>query len=315
MQNCYVCNYCPNTLGTEIIIDFGGRPSCESCFDSGAYLKQGIPPSPHLSQAGFTFDSPALPPPRSKWGAQAASASNESPWTATKAASKDSAPAPGPQPRPPAWRIQQQRDSSPMARSFDELGEKLQRVGFETSHSRSPAALSVTTTTSQATRQPVDTSLVGSAARSEDLEKHQRLPLLTLDKDFCPVCRQSLGNEGSFIQLPATSSYGAEVVLHEECFTCGKCSLKLGQGKHVEAEGKHWHKDVRAMEPRYDRARYVADLRSGLSARLQSFGSGQSSHPCKSKFRTQSTLVNPHRPIPWRQHVLLVRGLSIRNSA
>lgn len=66
----------------------------------------------------------------------------------------------------------------------------------------------------------------------------------SLDKDTCPVCRLRLGEEGSFIQLPLTSSYGVETVLHEDCFVCGKCQEKLGQGKHVEAEGKHWHREV-----------------------------------------------------------------------
>ncbi|GAA5930375.1 hypothetical protein JCM3775_004372 [Rhodotorula graminis] len=65
------------------------------------------------------------------------------------------------------------------------------------------------------------------------------------DDDQCPVCALPLGY-GDFVELPQTGA-----LMHAECFRCGGCGEPLGAGKHVEAEGKCWHKACAPAPKRY----------------------------------------------------------------
>ncbi|GAA5860314.1 hypothetical protein JCM8547_003460 [Rhodosporidiobolus lusitaniae] len=142
---------------TDAIIDFAGRPSCEACFDAEAYKHAGIAPSPHLSQSEFLKAPVNVPPAPSRWGRKsvgpAAAAAvkkavtaggeerKENVWSATMPQEKalvglgvdSSLPAAakqGPAEKPKAWRVQQERDKSPLVPSLNELGEKLRQAGF-----------------------------------------------------------------------------------------------------------------------------------------------------------------------------------------
>ncbi|GAA5854139.1 hypothetical protein JCM9279_002847 [Rhodotorula babjevae] len=61
----------------------------------------------------------------------------------------------------------------------------------------------------------------------------------------CPVCARPLGF-GDVVELPQTGA-----LMHAGCFRCGGCGEPLGAGKHVEAEGKCWHKACAPAPKRY----------------------------------------------------------------
>ncbi|GAA5923669.1 ER membrane complex subunit EMC3 [Sporobolomyces koalae] len=126
-EPCYVCSYCP----TSVVIDFAARPACEECFDSFAFKRAGLLPSPHLSQNEWNFKSTQAPPPPNKWGRPSMTGAT-SVWSSASSASRDpKALTPnGPSTKPAAWRIRQERENSPLVRSYDELGDKLRKVGL-----------------------------------------------------------------------------------------------------------------------------------------------------------------------------------------
>ncbi|GAA5912129.1 hypothetical protein JCM6882_003062 [Rhodosporidiobolus microsporus] len=148
-EECFACVYCENPV-TAPVIDFAGRPSCEACFDAEAYRTNGFVPSPHLSQSEFHKTPISLPPAPSKWGRPSLvpreAKSKENVWTSTRSSPGElvglgvsTAPAPDQarshstavEPKPKAWRVQQERDRSPMVSSLNELGDKLRKAGFQ----------------------------------------------------------------------------------------------------------------------------------------------------------------------------------------
>ncbi|GAA5981139.1 hypothetical protein JCM11641_003125 [Rhodosporidiobolus odoratus] len=147
-EACYVCSYCTNP-STSAIIDFAGRPSCEACFDGEAYRKNGIAPSPHLSQSEFLKMPVSVPPAPSKWGRPSSTSSppkarptpKTSVWSATLPVTSEtsglvglgvqSSESSSADLKPKAWRVQQERDRSPIVTSLNELGERLRKAGFE----------------------------------------------------------------------------------------------------------------------------------------------------------------------------------------
>ncbi|KAI5481379.1 zinc finger, LIM-type protein [Pseudohyphozyma bogoriensis] len=66
-----------------------------------------------------------------------------------------------------------------------------------------------------------------------------------LDNDKCQACGLDLGY-GEFVELPKTGA-----ILHRDCFRCGGCDNKLDGGKHIDAEGKIWHKECAPAPRRY----------------------------------------------------------------
>ena len=131
-----MCLYCAAPQ-SDAILDFAGKPSCENCFDTGAYKTRGIPPSPHLASSPFasrTAGAPARPAP-SKWGRGSISTPPKLLTLPTRsgvlpvraaAGGAEAGPA-----KAPAWRVQAERERSPMVKSFDELGDKMRRLGLE----------------------------------------------------------------------------------------------------------------------------------------------------------------------------------------
>ena len=136
-QTCFTCLYC-ETPQTDAILDFAGNPSCEDCFDAGAYKTRGIPPSPHLASSAIVFKptTPVRPAP-SKWGrgsistppklatSSARAAGPSLPIRATAGIAEEAGG------KKAAWRVQAEREKSPMVRSFNELGDKMKRLGLE----------------------------------------------------------------------------------------------------------------------------------------------------------------------------------------
>ncbi|GAA6008104.1 hypothetical protein JCM10207_007031 [Rhodosporidiobolus poonsookiae] len=148
-EACYSCSYCVNP-STSPIIDFAGRPSCEACFDAEAYKQHGIAPSPHLSQSEFLQHPVSVLPPPSRWGRPSISSAaplrrtedsggsrKENVWSSTGASQKSELVGLGvtsvqdAEPKPKAWRVQQERDRSPLVPSLNELGDRLRGAGLQ----------------------------------------------------------------------------------------------------------------------------------------------------------------------------------------
>lgn len=241
---------------TKPVMDFAGNPSCESCFDAGAYKTLGGQVSPHLAQTGFQT-SVSLRPVQSKWG------STRSAAVSRPAVQSSTSPTPrnGPSETATAWRVRAQREKSPMVPTFDELGDRLRGVGI----SESPCSGSAKPAASPWTRpspvtlapRPPSSNETSSQSRSptrlasphntpsfvktsDRVESTAARPLSesSASKQVCAECRQLL-TEGEFVSLPSTGE-----VLHRECFKCGGCRQLLPAGRHVEAEGKVWHHQV-----------------------------------------------------------------------
>lgn len=139
-QSCYSCTYCsvrPSSLSlsppatnasqvptppSDIIIDFGNNPSCESCFDAAAYKSHGVPPSPHLAQTGRAKVAPAP----SKWGRESGGGAAGFGMGPAKGLGLE-----GKEEGVVGWRVRREREKSPMVASFDELGEKMRKAGLE----------------------------------------------------------------------------------------------------------------------------------------------------------------------------------------
>lgn len=139
-QTCFTCLYCPSPQ-SDAILDFAGNPSCEDCFDAGAYKTRGIPASPHLASAPFNFGVQARPAP-SKWGRGSISTPPKGVGTGAGSPTRRGGAAAGSPARVGAagvegvakvagWRVQVEREKSPMAKSFDELGDKMRKLGLD----------------------------------------------------------------------------------------------------------------------------------------------------------------------------------------
>lgn len=262
----------PQDPATEPVIDFAGMPSCEACFDAEAYKTCGIQPSPHLGQSEFFKPATALPAP-SKWGRpsvagspSSADAARTNVWSArgpVGQASSPSARAPTSSPSKLS-RLQLERNQSPIAPSLDELGDKLRRVGLQTSATPSapPPQVSSTSATPrpalsrrplpelpQSSSSPSGPSRPGSPVKTapstarlatSSVESSNARPLgSTAISDSCAICAQPLG-DASYVGLSSSSP----VRMHSSCFRCGGCSKELGGGRFVEAEARWWHREV-----------------------------------------------------------------------
>lgn len=273
VQICYVCTYCEDPR--DIIIDMAGSPSCEQCFDSAAYSTQGVPPSPHLSRTLSTNAKPLSAP--SKYGAaptlpayvpsatsrilagrnnRAEQESSKSLWGAPVVSSaafdqRGSTKVMGIEDRSEGWRIRKEREKSPMVNSFNELSDKLRRVGLEdrprpgttslssvkgaTSSKQSlPSAKPTSTTPPLQPRVPTAKVAVRPdqpiKESSHDIE-------IVIDTEHCGGCKLDLGY-GDFAQLPSGQLF------HPQCFICRGCRLTFTDGKYVAIEDEYWHAQV-----------------------------------------------------------------------
>lgn len=104
---------------SSIVIDFGNLPSCESCFNSLAYLNSTKPTSPILSRSELRPTT--LRPAPSKWGGPVTPPSRDRDRGLDQGGSKSGDEGD----RTNGWRARRERDKSPMVASFDELGERL----------------------------------------------------------------------------------------------------------------------------------------------------------------------------------------------
>lgn len=283
-QECFVCSYCvvrrpglcydvsPSLMtgpplqdpATEPVIDFAGHPSCEACFDAEAYKTRGIPPSPHLGQSDFLAPAPTLPAP-SRWGrpsiagASSASAARSSPWSRSSVAAPTiAAPTSPTRARGGLESLRSARDSSAIAPSLDELGEKLSGVGLQSPSRRDLKTEELPSSPSRLGRRPLPaTPQQADGLRSPapgTPTQHNTPPVgpatsVSKDKpisassspsgDGCLVCKCPVG-DGDFVELASTSSR-----IHAACFRCGGCGIQLGSGRFIEAEGLWWHHKVR----------------------------------------------------------------------
>ncbi|KAM0755847.1 hypothetical protein T439DRAFT_320545 [Meredithblackwellia eburnea MCA 4105] len=139
-KECFVCRYCGDNT-QEPLIDLSGQPSCETCFDTHAYRRADIPPSPHLaSQAKFsstnnTTNALPVPPAPSRWGRPSMGGGGTTPPPPPGTGLKGDGGLRKLSPSPPkagtgGRRIWEQRENSPLVKSFDELGEKMRGVGL-----------------------------------------------------------------------------------------------------------------------------------------------------------------------------------------
>ncbi|GAA5884543.1 hypothetical protein JCM16303_000020 [Sporobolomyces ruberrimus] len=170
-EPCYVCSYCSNLTRTSIVIDFAARPSCEDCFDSFAYKSAGILPSPHLSQSEWNKLPVEAPPAPNKWGRPSLVGST-SVWSSKPAVKRDVIKASvggATAAKGNAWRIRQERDDSPLVETYDELGDKLKKLGL-TGVSSPTTAVSKVEPTSHASR-PLSQAPLSCGSRPASPEK------------------------------------------------------------------------------------------------------------------------------------------------
>ncbi|SCV68631.1 BQ2448_752 [Microbotryum intermedium] len=267
-ESCYSCSYCSDPQ-TGPVIDFSGNPSCETCFDNEAYKTQGVPPSPHLAQKGFD-NGPVkanLRPAPSKWGAKGKL--NLSPAVKptaqtkygqdnmnTAAGNSNSVLLTGHERAVPGWRLQNEREKSPIVASLDELGNTFRRLGLERSESpraslKRPEVVTQSNTLPSSASPTYDTdagrnhigrnattrtapiwSQVSPASKNLEQKESART-----ESTHCSICKLELGY-GEFVRLQGRAS-----VMHKACFVCGGCRKPLDQGRHVDAKGQIWHHD------------------------------------------------------------------------
>ncbi|KAK4049638.1 hypothetical protein OIO90_005397 [Microbotryomycetes sp. JL221] len=255
-NQCYTCSYCDNNQ--SIIIDFGGNPSCESCFDQEAYKHRGIPPSPHLAQTGFAFNEPPrtrLQPAPTKWGRSTIHvAEKNTASTSTQINGDVTGKNDHRRELNTAWRLQTERDNSPLVAAFDELGHKFGKVGLSSQSSspkkeaaKSPWTAKRLTTTAPATTPDQENATLNVTSNDVSPAKTSKANVSRLSNsrqpnqtDFASTCSKCLSAIGSqdYVRVSSTGE-----LLHRDCFKCAGCRQLLEGGKHVDAEGTIWHKE------------------------------------------------------------------------
>ncbi|GAA5908942.1 uncharacterized protein JCM6883_002560 [Sporobolomyces salmoneus] len=248
-EPCYVCSYCPNLSRSSVVIDFAARPSCEDCFDSFAYKSAGILPSPHLSQT--EWKPLEAPPPPNKWGrpSMTTASGTTSVWSSKVGTKRADAKSEGE--KTTAWRVKQERENSPLVQTYDELGDKMKRLGLSTNSTSttsrplpSPAAVDpspvkVATPSSSRTSSSANKSAPASAPVSSPV------PLRSVLKPVQQPFTSSLGSPKKLpppstsaraitpldSKVPPASSKPSPINDQENC---PACSLPLGYGQFVE---------------------------------------------------------------------------------
>ncbi|GAA5954002.1 hypothetical protein JCM21900_005377 [Sporobolomyces salmonicolor] len=265
-ESCYTCSYCTDP-STSPVIDFAGRPSCEACFGAEAYKARGIAPSPHLSQSEFRKQPVSVPPAPSKWGRPSISSSSPPKKASIFSASGTNAAMGlgvsdvmradegqselGVGEKGRAWNVRLQREKSPMARSFDELAEKLRKAGLDdlprpaSSVKPSMASLLTLAPSSPSKRSLLPPTPTGSSSSMTKTNGPWSAHAPTTRTSTAPHPRPMLaplqnagGSSSRSFYSPSAQSFDKRVLTSTSNATaeeiCPVCKLELGYGQFIE---------------------------------------------------------------------------------
>ncbi|GAA5924514.1 hypothetical protein JCM1841_004607 [Sporobolomyces salmonicolor] len=268
-ESCYTCSYCTDP-STSPVIDFAGRPSCEACFDAEAYKARGIAPSPHLSQSEFRKQPVSVPPAPSKWGRPSISSSSPPKKANIFSASETNAamglgvsavmradegqPNLGGEEKGRAWNVRLQREKSPMARSFDELAEKLRKAGLDDlPRPPSPVKPSMASLLTSAPSSPSKRSLLPPTPTrpaspmtktNGQWSAHTPTTLMSTAPHPRPMLaplQNTGGSSSRSFYSPSAQSFDKRVLTSTSNATaeeiCPVCKLELGYGQFIELRG------------------------------------------------------------------------------